>query len=168
MAEKEVVVGGEKLAYEGIFSMRELLKHVEEWIKEHGYDRREGRHSETVKPEGKFVELVLEPSKTLSDYAKKILRINIQLHNVKDVDVERGAKKERLNEGKVLITLDGYLETDYEGRWQGKPIFTVLSALYDKYFYRPLVGGYESQIKADAAHFRNEIKAFLNLQRYKE
>jgi len=64
------------------------------------------------------------------------------------------------------MIFDGYVETDYENRWENKPIFYFLRALIDKYIYRIYTDKFESMLVADVHHLHTRIKSFLNLYRY--
>jgi hypothetical protein len=167
MAEQEIIVDKERIEYEGIFSVAGLYRLIDEWLLDKGYYRKEPQHIESAKPEGKFVEMSLEPSKTLTDYALSMLKLRIQLSNIRDVSVETGdGTKQRLNQGKVLITLSGILVTDYEGKWEGKPLFLFIRTIYDKFLYKPMTGGFQDTVRRDADQLKNVISGFLNLHRY--
>ena len=166
MAEREVVVDKLKLTYEGLFSAKELYNLIDQWFRWKGYDKRENKSIEIVKPEGKFIEMELEPWKKVTDYAKNVIKIRIQMFDVKEVEVEKDHTKVKLNQGKVHFVFDGYLETDYESKWEGKPIFYFLRTIFDKYFYKPFTSGFEKGVKEDLMHLHDQIKAFLNLYRF--
>lgn len=165
MGEKEIVSPKEIVSFEGIFSAAELFRLIDEWLLDKGYDRKEGKHTETIKPEGKYVELGLDPSKGLADYAKATLKIKITLAGIKDVIVTRDTTKQKMNQGKVTVAFEGILETDYEGRWEGKPIFLFIKILYDKFIYKTFTGGFETVIRQDVAFLKSQVKAYLNLQK---
>lgn len=167
MGEQEFVLDKERIEYEGIFSVAGLYRLIDEWLLDKGYYRKEPMHTESTKPDGKFIEILLEPSRTLSDYASSMLRIRLQLSNLKDVSIETGeGTKQRMNQGRVLITLSGILETDYEGKWEGKPMFLFIRTIYDKYIYKPFSGGFQAMVRTDADAFKNAISGFLNLHRH--
>ena len=166
MPEREVVVDKLRLTYEGLFSVGELYKMIDEWFRWKGYDKRENKNIEVVKPEGKFIEIELEPWKKVTDYAKNVIKIRIQMNDIKEVEVEKDNTKLKLNQGNVHFVFDGYLETDYEARWEGKPIFYFIRTVFDKYFYKPFTAGFERGVKEDVMHLHGQIKAFLNLYRF--
>ena len=166
MPEREVIVDKLKLTYEGIFSVSELYKLIDEWFRWKGYDKRENKNIEIVKPEGKFIEIELEPWKKVTDYAKNVIKIRIQMFDIRDVEVEKDNTKLKLNQGKVHFVFDGYLETDYEARWEGKPIFYFIRTIFDKYLYRPFTAGFERGVKQDLMHLHGQIKAFLSMYRF--
>jgi len=167
MAERFIVVDKERLEYQGLFDAKELLRVMDQWTKDKGYWLLiEKRHGETTKPEGKYIDMEFEPFKKYTDYAKSVIKIRAQLNEVKDVVLEREGKKVKLQDGKVIIIMDGILETDYEGHWETKPVFYVLRTLFEKYVYTPFISGFERGVKEDVMALKNNIKAFLNLTRY--
>jgi len=166
MPEREVVVDKLRLTYEGLFSVAELYNMIDEWFRWKGYDKRENKNIEIVKPEGKYIEIELEPWKKVTDYAKNVIKIKIQMFDIKEVEVEKDKTKLKLNQGRVHFVFDGYLETDYESRWEGKPIFYFIRTIFDKYFYRPFTAGFERGVKEDVMHLHSQVKAFLNLYKF--
>ena len=89
--------------------------------------------------------------------------MNVQFQGIKDVVVERDGKKVKLQEGKAIISFDILLETDYENRWEVKPLFYVIRIIFEKYVYSPFISSFERQIKADYSLLKNNMKAYLNL-----
>jgi len=112
------------------------------------------------------LEFEIEPWKKVTDYAKYVIKIRVQLSEIKEVEVEKDNTKLKLNQGKVHFLFDAFLETDYEARWEGKPIFYFVRTLFDKYFYSPFTSGFKGGLKEDVAHLMGQIKAFLNLYRF--
>lgn len=156
-----------RIEYEGLFSMPDLYATIDNWLKEKGYDKQEKKNVERVKAAGKDVELLLQPWKKITDYAKIVINIRVIASNIKEVEVEQDGAKIKLNQGKVHIVLDGWLQTDYEGRWEGKPLFFFLRELYDRYLYKPYTSSYESAVAKDTTDLHGELRSFLNLYRYK-
>lgn|SRR5574342_50466 len=166
MAERNIVVDKERLDYQGVFDAKELFKVMQNWATDKGYWLIEKKHGETTKPEGKVVDMDFEPFKKYTDYAKSVIKIKAQFQDMKDVVVERDGKKVKLQEGKIVMIFDGILETDYEGRWEGKPLFFVLRNVFEKYVYTPFVSGFERGVKEDVMALKNNVKSYLNLSRF--
>jgi len=166
MAERLIIVDRERLDYQGLFDAKGVLHVMNDWCRDKGYWLIEKRHGESTKPEGKYIDMEFEPYKKFTDYAKSIVKIRAQFNEVKDVVVDKDGKKVKLQEGKIIILLDGILETDHEHRWEGKPLFYVLRTIFDKYVYTPFVSGFERGVKDDTMTLKNNLKAFLNLSRY--
>ncbi len=166
MAEREVMLDKLRLTYEGLFSVAELYTMIDEWFREKGYDKRENKNIEVVDPDGKSIEIVIEPWKKVTDYAKNVIKIRIVMTHIKDVEVEKDGTKIKLNQGKVQFVFDAFLETDYESRWEGKPIFYFIRTVFDKYFYKPFTAGFQMGVKADTMDLHQRIKSFLNLYKF--
>jgi hypothetical protein len=166
MSEREVIVDKVRLSYEGLFSVADFYKMIDEFFEEKNYDKRELKNIERVSPEGKYIEIELLPWKKVSDYAKNEIRVRMMMSNIKDVEVEKDGVKVKLNQGNLQIVFDAYLTTDYENRWESKPYFFFLRTIFDKYLYRPFQSGFQQGVKSDFVELRDRIKAFLNLYRF--
>ena len=166
MAERLVVVEKEKISYDGLFESKELINVIKQWAADKGYAYFETSHTETTKPEGKYADITLAPFKKFTDYAKSIIRVRVQLNDVKDAIIERDNKKSKVQDGKAAITFEGILETDYEHRWESKPSFFIIRLIFHKYVYSPFISQHEKQIKDDLSTLKNNLKSFLNLTQY--
>lgn len=166
MAERRLIVDKERVTYEGLFSIKEVHDIIVSWIKEKGYWPVEKKHTEGVKGEGKHIDIEMWPYKKVTDYAKHIIVIRLMATDVKDVVVEIEGKKKKLNQGKLQIVFDAYLETDYESAWETKAIFYVVRTIFEKYVYTPFLSGFERNLKNDVNHLKSQIKGYLNLFQY--
>ncbi|MAG08111.1 hypothetical protein CMO89_01455 [Candidatus Woesearchaeota archaeon] len=166
MAERTIVVDHMRLTYEGLFDVNELYKTIDEWLRSKGYDKKEVKNMEKTTAEGKYIELVLEPWKKITTYAKNVIRMRIIMSDIKEVEVEKEKAKIKLNQGKVQIVFDGFFETDYENRWETKPIYYFFRTIFNKYFYGFYTDAYKKNILGDVNHLHSIIKSFLNLYRY--
>lgn len=166
MAERRLVVDHLRLKYEGLFNATELYKLIDKWLNEKAYDKRELRNEEHVKPDGKYVELILMPWKKISDYARHVIRIEIRMHKLKEVVVERDGQRVRMNQGRVDMIFDGYLDTDYEDRWEQKPFYFFMRTLFDKFIYRTYSTQFEELLVENISQLHTLIKSFLNLYRH--
>ena len=71
-----------------------------------------------------------------------------------------------MNQGKVQLIFSASLETDYESRWEFKPVFYVLRTLFEKYVYTPFISGYKDAIRADMNVLQEQYRTYLNLYKY--
>jgi len=166
MAEQKLVIEGIEVGYEGIMNIREIYKIIDDWMAANNYDKNELVNSEYLKPEGKYVELVLEPYSKVSDFVKNIIKIRIIARNLKDVDIEQDGVKKKMQEGILMITFQGILETDYEGKWEQKASIYFLRVLVDKYIYKFYTDRFESGLAKDVKDLSTQVKSFLNLFKY--
>jgi len=168
MAEKKLVVDQMKLNYEGIFDLNGLYRTIDAWFYEKGYDRYEQKNYEQVLPTGKDIEIELLPWKKTTDYFKNILRIRMKFVNVKDVEIEKQGVKLKLQQGRIMMIFDAYLESDYEHKWDEKPMFFFIRTLFDKYIFKGYFAKAEKWVINDLFDIHGRIQRFLNLYRYEK
>ena len=168
MSEYKLIIDQLKLTYEGIFDLYGLHKTIDAWLYEKGYDRWEKKNYEQVLPTGKEVEIELMPWKKTTDYFKNIIRFRIKALNIKDVEVDKDGEKLKLNQGKVMIIIDGYHNTDYEDYWAKKQFFFFLRQMFDKYIFKRYTSKFEKWLMNDVYDIHARIQKFLNLYRYEK
>lgn len=167
LAEKDYVVDKMKLTYEGLFSARELYNLITEWLEDRRYDKNEKKNYEAVEANGRYTEIWMEPWKTLTEYSKRFMRIRLIMSDVKDVEVDKDGVKVQMNQGKVHIVFDAWMQTDFENRWEGKPFYFFIRTAFNKYFFKPFTSSNMADIKADVNELYKRVSAYLNMQRYK-
>ena len=153
----------QRLTYEGLFVFRDFYRMLDEFLEDKGYERRERRNAEVTKPEGKYIEILLEPFKKLSDYAKSGIIIRIIVDNMVDKVIEKEGHKVNMQHGRIQFVFDAYVETDYENRWETKPWMLFMRILWDKYVYTGYFLGFANEVRADFSDVYNQITAYLNL-----
>lgn len=168
MVERKLLIDEESMDYEGLFNLIELYSIIDEFLKLKGYDKFEPLNEESVYPSGKDVHIIIRPMKWHTDYIRKVLKIEMQMHNIKEVETEVDKVKVKLNQGKIKILYSGYLETDWEGRWEQKPIYYLFRTLFDKYIYRKHTNDFEGEIISDLNELRDKMGAYLNLYRFRK
>ena len=167
MAETRIIVDKMKLRYEGLFNMSEMYNLVDSWLEENNYDKFEKANSEQVTPDGKHIWWQFFPWKKITDYAKQIIKIECAMSNVKEVEIERDGVKVRLNQGEVEFAFTGYLETDYENRWEAKPTYYFLRAIFDKFIYKIYTDKFTGSLVDDVNTLSRLTKSYLNMHKYR-
>jgi len=166
MAERDVVIERYRLTYEGLFNLLDLYTMIDEFFEDKGYDKRERKNIERVTPEGKYIEIQLEPWKKLTDYAKSVIAVRMIFSDIKEVEVEKDGVKVKMNQGKVQFVFDAFLETDYEHRWEMKPMFFFIRTIFDKYIYRSYTISFKNEVANDLNSLIVMCRSFLNLNRH--
>jgi len=166
MPERRVVIDNLVLQYEGLFNLTDLYLIIDKWLRQRAYDKLEKKNYQHELKDGTYVEIELEPWKKITDYAKITLNIYIHCFNVKRVVVKKDGKDVKMHQGKINIRWIGFLVTDYEGKWEGKPLFYFLRAVMDKWVYRVSADKYEAAVAEETKHMYQNVRAFLNLYRY--
>ena len=167
MAEKEFAVSELRLSYEGLFELEELYNHMDQWFKRHGYDKRETKDIETVTEDGKHIEIEWLPDKPINGYAYKAIKIRMIASEIKEVEIEKDGKKLKMDKGKVDFVFWGALTTDWENKWENKPVLFFIRSIYNKFLYKGYNAMWKGALKADVMNLNQSIKAFLNISRYR-
>ena len=168
MSEKSLIIDQLKLTYSGLFDLNGLYRMMDQWFYEKGYDRWELKNYEFVLPEGKVIEIELRPWKKTTEYFKNTIKIRMKCSEIKNVEIEKEGVKISINKGNVQMIIDGYLETDYEGWWEERPILYFIRTLFDKYFFKRHFNQYEKWLVNDVYDLHGRIQKFLNLYRYQK
>ncbi len=166
MVETKLIIDKLTVLYDGIFEVKELYKTLDGWFKDNSYERKERLSSELVRESSKEIELILEPWRGFSDYARTRLVVRAIMKGVKEVEVEKEGVKMKMQKGKVEIYIDAFIDTDIEGRWETRPLYFFIRTLVDKYIYKFYSDRYEKQVKKDVTNLHSHIKSFLNLYRF--
>lgn len=166
MAERFTVVDQEKIIYKGFFDVTQLTRMIEQYFKTKAYDKRIVRDEEHVEKDSKYIHLWWEPYKKITDYIKFEIRIWVYITNVTQVEKDIDGIKTKINKGDFYITLDGFLITDYEHRWEEKPLYFFFRTIFDKFIYKMQMAKYEALIKEHVMELKAEISSFLNLYRF--
>jgi len=167
MAEKELVVRETRVTYEGLFLLDELHKTIDDWCSAKHYDRLDKMHAESVKPEGKYIDIELLPEKNLDDYTKFEVRVRIHVSHLKPTTVTMDGRKRRMSDGKVQIVIDAFIVTAAQGRMENKPINHFFRTLFDKYVYRTATTRLADQLKEDVNHLKTSINSYLNINKHR-
>jgi len=164
MPETNTVVPKDTISFEGIFSVKEVRDIVMDWIFGKGYVPIEAKAQQVVKKDAKFFEFTLMPFKKLSDYAKSVVKIVVSAGDCRDIIVTVAGKKRKMQEGKILVTIEGLLETDYEAKWE-LPFLYAFRVIFEKYIISPFISDYEKHVAGDANLLISQVSAYFNLQK---
>ena len=166
MVEKKIVVDNLRYSYNGVFDLTKFFKNVDQWMRSQEMEKELKKHLEEITPNGKNVEWTVELWKNPADWAKAVVRLRVLITNVVDVQVKKGDATRNLQQGNVLIIIDGFKETDIEGRWQQKPIFYFLRSLYDKFIWKTWTNKFDNVVYDGCYALQRHLQAFFKLYEY--
>lgn len=156
-------IAKESIEYEGPMKVKEVVKQLKAWMDDKGYGWKEDKHTESVSPKGRRIALSIEGENTVTDYAKKVIKLKVEFKDITDKVLD----KHRVQVGSVAIKIDAHLATDYEERWkEDKPALYILRAFFEKYIYSPYASELKKDAREDVNHLKDSIRAYLNLFRY--
>jgi len=166
MVERKIVIENMNIAYKGLFNIDEYFRLIDNWLRSKSYIKHEWRNSESVEATGKTIEIVNMPYKKITDYAKYIIQIQTEMDQVVETTIEKDGIKKNMNKGKIEVTLNGYLELDYEHRWEKKPSFYFLRTIFDQFIFKVHTDKFEQGLVEEVQHLHSFIKSHLNLYKY--
>lgn len=164
MPEIDLVVSELKLTKEGVFNFEDLYRTIKEWLNFHKYDYYERNYVDITKLESKDINIKFESEKKVDDYTKFVLEFSVK---VKDHKIILSAdKKKKLVQGVLTISIGSGIQTDFSGEWEDNPMKKFFRGIYDKFVEGNKRAMLNSELKEETYSFYNELKAFLNLQRF--
>ncbi|MEK6827718.1 MAG: hypothetical protein AABX78_00035 [Nanoarchaeota archaeon] len=168
MVEKKQVLYDLRTTYNGPFVVEDFYAEVDNWIKENGFEKEPKKKMEHVTKSGKKIELVIEAHHKLDDLHHGIVVLRALLDNVREAVINKDGKKIRVNNGDVLINIDGFIQSHIHGSfYQTKPIYYFIRALIDKFVYMFWSDKWDGVVNSDGRELFKRITSFFNLQRYK-
>lgn len=168
MVEKKQVLYDLRTAYSGPFLVEDFYKEVDNWIKAKGYEKEPKKKMEHVTKNGKKIEWIVEINGHFDDLHHGVVKLRALLDNVREISIKKDGRKMAVNNGDVLINIDGFLQTHIHGSfWQVKPVYYFIRTLADKYIYNFWTDRYDGKVSSDCHGLFKAIRAFFNLQRYK-
>lgn len=167
MAETKTLMWLKPLKYSGLVDVKGLYKTIDKWLSENHYDKVERRNFEDVYEDSRQIVLELVPYKKITDYAKVEIRIYMEFTNLKDEVVEKGGLKQKYYRGDLFFSFDCFLVTDYENHWETKATYFFIRTIVDKFIYKGYTKRFESEAISDTNELINEIKNYLNMERFK-
>jgi len=162
-AEKELIINNRELKYKGIFHAKELFAAINRALEEKGYTKREKKTEETVTETGRKTYIELRPYKIKTDYLTLMLKLRINLDNIQEVKETIDHAQVRFEQGQITIYFDAWLLTDWQQRWNMKPVTFFLKGFINKFLYVfPLEAGARGELAGDTAYVYARIKKLLN------
>ena len=166
MGHVKIIVDHEKLDYSGPLNVTELLKLIENFLFYMGFDKRQDKDFEQNTPNGKFIEWQISPWKWITDYTRYIVKIRVLGYDIIKTDVLNNGKKTKTDNGRIIIVIDGFIESDLQSRWEQKPLFHFLRSIYDNFIYKAYTERFEHMLVNDINHLREKIEKFFNMYRH--
>jgi len=162
MVEKKQIVYDLRLHYNGPLVIEEFYKEVEQWMREHALHKELKRKEEIIHKDGKQIEWRIEAWKTFDDLHKEVVVLTVLFNDVKEKKILRKGHTLRFQYGDVLVTLDGWMETTFEGRWTENPLYMILRTLWDKFVWM-FLDPHDGKVSDDCYDLHKRLKAFLEL-----
>lgn len=151
-----------KIKHVGVFNLKEVYNFFYTWLSDYEYYIEEKKYAEKIKgEEGKDIEIEWTAMRKVTDYFKFILKIRWAIRGV--IPVGKG-----LSKGDLEITTTGFLERDYDNKWESSSFSKFLRSMYDRYIIRQRIHDYEDRVFIEVDESVAQLKSFLALEGKRE
>ena len=166
MGHVKIIVDHDKIEYSGPLNVNHLINLIGLFIHERGFDFAHDKDFEINNTHGKFIEYQIAPWKWISDYHRYIIKVRILGYDIVKADVVSNGKKSKVDMGRVIIVLDGFIDYDLQVRWEHFPMLHFIRAMYDNFIFKAYTERFEHMLVNDINHLHDQIEKFLNTYRH--
>ena len=166
MGHIKIIVDHDKIEYSGPLNLNNLFRMIENFIWERGFDKKQDKDFEQNTERGKSVEWQISPWKWITDYTRYIIKVRVIGYDLVKADAVNEGKKTKIDSGRVIIVIDGFVEYDLQDKWEQKPILHFLRTIYDNFIFKAYTERFEHMLVNDINHLHDHIEKFFNLYRH--
>lgn len=163
----ELFSGARIQKMKSVFHIKNTYKHAKEWLEYWNYDVVEKKYKHKESKSGREIEIKWSATREIDEYTQFMLKIRWLCLNMKDIKVNVGNKKIKMQKGEVNIFVDAYLVLDWQEKWEERPILKFLRSFFEKYLYHGHIQSLREQLWKEGWAFYNEMKAYLNMYEFK-
>ena len=165
MGELRMVVNHLKIDYNGPLDVHKLLALIENFLWERGYDKQQEKDFEQNTDKGRFIEWQYKPWKKITDYIRYMVKIRVLGYDLARIDTHVDGKKAKVDSGRIIVIIDGYMEYDYDNKWDLNPLMELIRGVYDHFIYHTYTERWEGRLTNDINSLHDAIEKFLNMHR---
>ncbi len=142
-----------QLKHRGVFDWEKLLKTIREWFKSHYFKFIEAKHK--YRPDEKEVEINATLKKT--EYARYNMTLQIFFLDQKEVEIVKDGEKQTMDEGRLIITINGEYVLDWQKKFQGN-FWEGIQKYYHRYLIRKKI---KQQWESDLENKMKELQKLI-------
>ncbi len=163
MGNLKIIVDHDKIDYSGPHNTSDLFKLIEHFVFERGFDKKQDKDFEQNTEKGKFIEWQVSPWKKITDYVRYIIKVRVLCYDLVKADMMFNGKKTKVDNGRVLIIIDGYVEYDYDAKWDDRPFLLFIRTIYDYFVFKVYSERFEQRLVHDINQLHHHIEKFFNI-----
>jgi hypothetical protein len=159
-------VVGEQLSFEGLFSMREVFRIIDKYYRTKAFDKKILFDEEYNTEKGKYIHVKAEYYKKTDSYVRLQTRLWIYANDLVEVEKDVDGVKIKTNQGKLSITFDGFVQTEYMNIFNdANPKYFLFRVIYEQYLQRPRIAYWEGVVRHVVTELKTELAGYLNLHK---
>lgn len=159
-----------EVEYEEIFHLKDLYKHLHDWVLEWNYH--------PIENFGEFEPFYMELidgrgikshyvwwrfQRKINNYVKYFIKFDLQTIRCTDVEVMHNGKKVKMNNCNPVFRAEGWVMLDWKDEWKNHWLLKHLDGWYVKRWYKPFVEAHKKQLWFELYNFEETIKQYLEL-----
>lgn len=165
MPEIRHLISGQTVSYNGPFHLADLRSEIDDWFDRFDYDADIVEDKEMVFQDHKECRIVWEAEKDMSDYAAIDMEVTVVLSDLRDVTIETEEGGDiHCQDSDVEMTVDGWIQTDTEGKYEGRPLLYFFRYIGEHMIYKDYVEEYEERLHEHCEDLKREVRRFLNTE----
>lgn len=166
-----VIVDNIKIKRKTIFDLARFYKFIKYWMDDNGFFIGEGpfneyRYIDKTEARGKHLEIFWEGEKAFSDYFIHKMKISFLVLGLTEVEIQKGAKKLKLDSADVEIRITGALITDAKNSYKDSPFSKIIQKIYENIIIKKRMDEYKRLVYEKTYSLQDEIKKFLDMYRF--
>ena len=95
-----------------------------------------------------------------------IIKIRVIGNDLLKTTAVNSGKKTKVDSGRIIIVIDGFIDYDLQTRWEQKPILHFIRAIYDNFIHKAYTERFEQMLVHDVHHLMDQIEKLLNLYKH--
>jgi hypothetical protein len=129
------------IRFQGIFDFDKLYKLMVKWFEDRNYIFNEPVYKDKPMTLGREVEIEWKGEKKITSFYKENIEIAFHLWDMQPVEVIQEGEKKMLTKARMEVVLKGYLEADYQNRWESSEWMKIMRSFYLKHVVSRSIGG---------------------------
>lgn len=154
-----------RMKYKGVFDFYGLLKEMQNWFILQDYKHYEKQYKHKVpSPAGAEQEIEWMAQTNATEYVRYQIDIFFHIYDMKDVEVVKDGKKQKMQFARMLIEMDGKIIFDWQNRFSDSPFSRFLQKLYhDFVFKKDMFFYYDDQLYYRIYKLQRLAKDYIGL-----
>lgn len=165
--EEVFVLGGKRqllrVTYSGIYDFKALIGNIKSYLNHKNYVIADEEHTESVKPNGREIKIVMSPFRDVDEYVKFKMNFIILFFRELDVIVEEDGRKVKKQQGDVEFWVKCSIQKNYKKTFAKSKFGEFMRQTYEKYLTKSRLENYENKLLKEAQDLVDEVKKSLGL-----
>lgn len=167
MGIKEYAILDDYVNYTGPLEIQEFYALLDHFFRNNHYDKNEKKHYEKRTEDERYIEMLLEPFKTVANEVKLKIYLEIYMRNIKDIEYKVKGKKRTVQQADMSIRFRAFVIKTYPSVWEIRPFLFFIRVFIDRMIYNTHFSHFSKEVANDTLNLKNNIKNFLNLYQRK-